>query len=185
MNATEKTIVATLLILALAVVAVRSQSSPPPFISAAALEDEERSETPYTRPVATSLPPASRAQRFGAQGPDVSISVAPLYEENADDEQQSDVIEGEEEPLYDDTPMVPLEDALAYLGEQLDGPNVDVPWDTEGMAGPWSMSDQELVDQMISLLDPEQRVAFAELWSNMSASERRAWLAQMRVSLSG
>jgi hypothetical protein len=182
MSTSERTVLVVLLTLALAVVAVRVQSKatdttgPTAYMAASNDQEPER--------VGTMTLPRKRY----APGPDVTIEVEPV--DPAEQAPELNLPEEELQTVQSDEEMVTTEDLQGLIAsvidqiDTLDDPQVTIPMD-DASVGPWSMTDQEVMDELMQVLDPEQRVIFNEMWQQLTAAERREWLSQMRVSLAG
>ena len=70
-------------------------------------------------------------------------------------------------------PMAVETDATVYPSE-----------DDPAMAA-FDMSDQEVLDQSLSMMGPEQRASFRATWMSMTADERQRMLMQMRAGMMG
>jgi hypothetical protein len=90
----------------------------------------------------------------------------------------------EAEPAYEE----PIEDepVVMYLNpEQSRDPEVFLslvgPGDSN--TDPWSLSDQQVMDAFLAVLNSDQRIAFRAMWGTMSPDERQGFLQELRFSL--
>jgi hypothetical protein len=162
--------IVTLTVIALA---VRIQSNPPAQTQATSTPTAtvaQRAEPSVSRgllPYSTGSRPQNMA---GGAGPAVETSAVPIDED----------VPAIDEPVSEE-PVV-----LYYEPEQGYAPDPEAFIDIAADANlPWDMSDQEVIDQMLSVLSDEQRIAFREMWSSLSSAERRDWIAQLRIAMSG
>jgi hypothetical protein len=151
--------------------AARLQSSPSQVeISAdpAVITKERTAEPPISSGAFPSLPNA-RAQTFvNASGPTVEAKGTPIPQSLVDD----DLADAQPTLFYWEAPSISTPDPDVYIEIAADS---NLPWD---------LSDQQVIDQMLSILNDDQRLTFRQMWSGMDAEQRRDWLDQLRVSMS-
>jgi hypothetical protein len=57
--------------------------------------------------------------------------------------------------------------------------------DDYSMDDPWTMTDQEVIDQMLTILNSDQRAAFRSMWATLTPSERQDWIDRLRFAWAG
>ena len=149
----------------LTTLAVRLQSDPV-RPSRDAILAVPASVQPVARQVSTPVYPASSGSLpAGAPNPTAQYGTA-----TADDSGYQDEATEDEEP-YDDT--VTYQEPTgpdAYINPNVDYSNLQ----------PGMLSDQEILNQSLSAMNPDQRASFAAAWITMSSDERQEFIDEMR-----
>lgn len=175
MDASNRVITTLAVTLVLATVAVKLQSEPVRPIADTALVASAPEVAPSK---GSSIPPVLRglegSNLIGAPNPASQYGVAQNgYEE---DRPQAYADNSVNDEVYDDT-YDP--DSAAYQPPSLP----DIPLDVNGdypPPEPGVVSDQEILNQILSTLDADQRAAFTLQWSAMTPDDRADFLANMR-----
>jgi len=171
MDASNRILATLAVTLVLTTVAVKLQSEPVRPIADTALVASTAQMAPSK---GSSIPPVLRglegSNLIGAPNPRSQYGVA--QNDQAGEYTDDSVTDEVEDDTYDP-------DSAAY---QPPSPP-DIPLDVNGdypVTEPGVVSDQEILNQILSTLDPDQRAAFSIQWSTMTPEDRQDILDNMR-----
>lgn len=174
METSERALCAAVIAITLIAIATRVQSSPPDIGETPIETSSPIAEQSAWQLVSPARGTTRHAERFTSPA---ETPATPIVNEEASPRNA---------PAYDEEDPVILED-----DGQRYGPEVDVAieplqaetWTDRLPLMSWEMTDQQVFNEMVAIMGPEERGAFRVLWAQLSEDERAGLLGAARLAL--